>query len=735
MQSESTQVAIIGAGPHGLSVAAHLRRAGVECRVIGEPMSFWRGMPQGMLLRSNWTATSIAEHDGPLSLASPCAQLPEAVRMPLPLEDFLAYGEWVRGQVAPDVERCHVESLDVDGDNFVVRLGDGGRVVAQRVVVAAGIGNFVHLPEAAAGWSPDLVSHASDHADLGVFRGRSVLVVGLGQSALESAALLHEAGAEVEVLARRDHMIWLHGGKYHRRARPPGAALLRADRRRPLGLSRVVAAPDLFRRLPPSGAGSPRLPRRSGRRGPRGWAPASARCRSAPEDASPLGACRWSGSPPRSRTAVSSAAADHVICTAPAIGRHRALPLPREPGRGQPAGAHRGLPGRCRWGWSQDDPARPAFRPGAPAAWSLGPTMRFVAGGWFGARSSRVGPRIGGRSAPRRDVGRGMTTKAAPIRADAGRAPKRPTGAVVVGGDYQGLGIARSLGRRGVPVVVLDDEMSIARVSRHVSRFVRVGDLRDEAAALEALIELGTTLSSPGWVLYPTREETVVMVSRNRDLLSRWYRVATPSFDVVRIAWDKRETYRWAQRVGVATPRTWFPANVSELDDIALDGPVIVKPAIKEHFFYTTKAKAWRADDLDELRGAYVRRPPSCRRTRCMVQEVVPGDGHAQFAYGALLPTVPRSQHDRGPAAPAPVGLRSSEHVRDTVDLPEFEALVDPVPVGHRLLRTGRGRVQARRPRRPPAAARRQRAHVGLPHPRGRGRSRLSVPPVPGTGR
>ena len=102
-----TDVAIIGAGPYGLAAAAHLRRAGVDVQVIGQPMSFWQKMPAGLLLRSNWTATCIAEYQGELSLDSFCAATGASFSTPVPLDRFIDYGMWVQQQVAPDVDRRH----------------------------------------------------------------------------------------------------------------------------------------------------------------------------------------------------------------------------------------------------------------------------------------------------------------------------------------------------------------------------------------------------------------------------------------------------------------------------------------------------------------------------------------------------------------------------------------------------------------------------------------------------
>lgn len=248
-------------------------------------------------------------------------------------------------------------------------------------------------------------------------------------------------------------------------------------------------------------------------------------------------------------------------------------------------------------------------------------------------------------------------------------------GALVIGGDYQGLGIARSLGRQGIPVAVLDDEVSISRSSRYVQRSMRVPTLRSSEATTEALHEAARRFGLDGWVLFPTREETVAAVAQNRDELARVFRVPTPSWETVRVAWDKRQTYQVAERLGLDVPRCWFPRNESDLSEITLDSPVIIKPAIKEHFFYETGAKAWRADDQAELVQKYRLATAIIPAEEVIVQELVPGGGDRQLAYCAFvkdgepvgtMTVVRRRQH------PSDFG-RASTYV-ETVDLPELEA-------------------------------------------------------------
>jgi D-aspartate ligase len=254
------------------------------------------------------------------------------------------------------------------------------------------------------------------------------------------------------------------------------------------------------------------------------------------------------------------------------------------------------------------------------------------------------------------------------------RVPPR-VGAVVIGGDYQGLGIVRSLGRHQIPTVIVDDERSIARASRFATASVRVESLRDDRSVLDALTLARSRYGLDGWVLFPTRDENVAALSRHRVELSPFFRVPTPEWDCVRVAWDKRETYRLAQKLGVAAPRTWFPLDEADLDQVDMTGPVIIKPAIKEHFFYATRAKAWRADTMADLRRLFRRAAAIVDDGEVIVQELVPGDGQQQYSYccfaraGAAVASMTvrrRRQH------PSDFG-RASTFV-ESLDVPELEA-------------------------------------------------------------
>jgi D-aspartate ligase len=253
-------------------------------------------------------------------------------------------------------------------------------------------------------------------------------------------------------------------------------------------------------------------------------------------------------------------------------------------------------------------------------------------------------------------------------------------GAVVLGGDYQGLGIVRSVGRHGVPVCVVDDEHSIARHSRYCGTHERIADMGDQGRVVEDLLRIARRRGLDGWVLYPTRDETVAAIAHHRERLGEVFRVPTAPWESVRWAWDKRNTARMAEQAGVPSPRSWQPATSADMDAIDSAPPWALKPAIKERFFYATKAKAWRADSRPELRALLERAWAIAGQGEIIVQELIPGDGRQQFAYCALygagrpiatMVVRRRRQH------PPEFG-RASTFV-ETIDEPHVEALSERV--------------------------------------------------------
>lgn len=206
-QAETKEVIIIGAGPYGLSAAAHIRSVGIEPYVIGKPMAFWKQqMPSKMLLRSKIEASNIAAPQVHLSLEGYQKAIGRKLPEPLPIEDFIAYGDWFRKQVVPKIDTRQVLKLSRRENDFEIELEDSEKIYAKSVVLALGTGPFLVRPEEFSGIHKELAPHTSDISDLTQFNGKRVAVIGKGQSALEYAALLHENNAEVTILTRSEKL-------------------------------------------------------------------------------------------------------------------------------------------------------------------------------------------------------------------------------------------------------------------------------------------------------------------------------------------------------------------------------------------------------------------------------------------------------------------------------------------------------------------------------------------------
>jgi len=209
----ASEVLIVGAGPYGLSVSTHLRGRGIDHMIVGRPMDTWRNhMPAGMFLKSETFGTD-------MSCPQSGYDLPGYARAegidgigrgkPLPLERFLDYTEWYMKHLVPDVSDITVTEIEAFNGGFRVTFADAEPVTARNVVLATGVLPYFYIPPELSALPSGLVSHTADHPNFDQFKGRRVAIVGSGSSALETAALLHEAGGEVHLVVRcPDGPIW-----------------------------------------------------------------------------------------------------------------------------------------------------------------------------------------------------------------------------------------------------------------------------------------------------------------------------------------------------------------------------------------------------------------------------------------------------------------------------------------------------------------------------------------------
>ena len=203
-------LAIIGAGPYGLSLAAYLKAYGVNFRIFGQPMDFWLShMPKGMKLKSEGFASSLYDPKAEFTLKAYCNQKGIEYAdsgIPVPLEVFAAYGLEFQKRLVPELEKKLVAQLQRTGEGFQLRLDDGEVLLARRVVIATGLTHYENLPPALAQLPQEFVTHSSMHTDLDHFKGRQIVVVGGGASALDIAALLNQVGAHVQVVVRESRV-------------------------------------------------------------------------------------------------------------------------------------------------------------------------------------------------------------------------------------------------------------------------------------------------------------------------------------------------------------------------------------------------------------------------------------------------------------------------------------------------------------------------------------------------
>jgi thioredoxin reductase len=215
VSTAALEVAIIGAGPYGLSAGAHLRQLGLETRVFGPPMEVWRKhMPQGMMLKSDGFASNLSDPQSEFTLKNYCAQnnIPyDDTRIPVPVEVFIDYALAFQKQMVPDLDERRVQRVERVNGHFRLQIDDRESVTARRVIVAVGISHYASMPPVLAALPPGRASHSADHHVGAGFKGRKVVVLGGGASATNTAVLMHEAGADV-VLIARSNSLEFHSG-------------------------------------------------------------------------------------------------------------------------------------------------------------------------------------------------------------------------------------------------------------------------------------------------------------------------------------------------------------------------------------------------------------------------------------------------------------------------------------------------------------------------------------------
>ncbi|MDL1974755.1 MAG: ATP-grasp domain-containing protein [Deltaproteobacteria bacterium] len=251
-------------------------------------------------------------------------------------------------------------------------------------------------------------------------------------------------------------------------------------------------------------------------------------------------------------------------------------------------------------------------------------------------------------------------------------------GAVITGGDFQALGVLRTLARKDIPIILLDSDHCISRYSRFKKTFFRAPRLSEEDSYCDFLIALARRERIDGWVIFPNSDEAVYVLSKNKDILEEFYRVPTPSWEVIRNVYIKKNTYQVAEKNGIAIPKTYYPQNFEELMELNLHFPVVIKPSIRDNFYNQIKIKAFRINNKDELEKTYQRVCSIIDPSEVLVQEFIPGGANQLYSFCPFFKenkTISGIVARRARQHPMDFGQAST--FAEIVDVPELENIAE----------------------------------------------------------
>ncbi|HZD60847.1 MAG TPA: ATP-grasp domain-containing protein [Anaerolineae bacterium] len=256
------------------------------------------------------------------------------------------------------------------------------------------------------------------------------------------------------------------------------------------------------------------------------------------------------------------------------------------------------------------------------------------------------------------------------------RSTNKP-GAVILGGDMVGLGIMRGLWHEGIPTVLLDHEPCISRFSNQKEAFFKCPNFKENGKELTEFLEnLAWQERLNGWVIYPTNDEAVYFLAKNRDKIGQFFQVSVPEWDIVELFYDKRKTTEIAKRLNVPMPKTWLPETIEEIDNFDIEFPVVIKPAIRDHFYPATKKKAILVNNWDELHKEFREACQVVEPSELMIQDLIPGGPENLYSFCPFFKD--------GQTFARVIARRTRQHPMDfghastfveTVDIPELEEM------------------------------------------------------------
>jgi predicted ATP-grasp superfamily ATP-dependent carboligase len=248
------------------------------------------------------------------------------------------------------------------------------------------------------------------------------------------------------------------------------------------------------------------------------------------------------------------------------------------------------------------------------------------------------------------------------------------TGAIIIGGHYQGLGALKSLGENGVPLCLIDHELHIGRFSKYAHRFYHSPSIKSEESFLVFLQNLAINENLQDWVIYPTDDETVYFLAKNKKQLEKYFNITTPMWNITKYAYNKKLTYKLAADLGIPMPKTYFPSKWEDYKKFDLSFPFIIKPAIVKKFYNIFGKKVFVVNNETELKEFYDRTVEVIPTEEILFQEYIPGGSAVQYSFcpmfkeGIVLTRIMARrlrQH--------PIDFGHASTFVETVNIPELE--------------------------------------------------------------
>ncbi len=251
-------------------------------------------------------------------------------------------------------------------------------------------------------------------------------------------------------------------------------------------------------------------------------------------------------------------------------------------------------------------------------------------------------------------------------------------GAVITGGDFQGLGVLRTLARKDIPIILLDSERCVAKYSRFKKKFIKSPHPAEAETYRDFLVDMAKRENINGWVIFPNNDEGIYVLSRYKEILEEFYRVPTPGWDVIRNVYFKKETYRVARENGIPIPRLYDANSLEELLHLDLQYPLVIKPSVRHHFYNKTRTKAFRINDREELKKTYQQVCSVIDPSEIVVQDFIPGGPKNLYSFcpffknGKILTGVAARR-----ARQHPMDFGHASTYAELVDIPELRRLAE----------------------------------------------------------